>query len=136
AGEVYAAPLEVSAEGRLVVDLAMGDLPLPQPVALTFRQGRVVEATTLAGDSAPMAPLRERLGTDPWAWTVGELGIGANPFVRTRGATAVVEKALGTVHIALGANRSFGGVNAAATHCDCVIGSPSVTLDGRLLVLQ
>jgi hypothetical protein len=128
-GEVYTAPLESGADGRLVVDLCIGDITLTAPVMLTFRQGRVV-----AVEGGPeVERLRRRLGADPWAWTIGEFGIGTNPWVRPRGKAAIDEKVAGTVHIALGGNRSFGGCNDAATHYDCVISRPQLYLDGVLV---
>lgn len=120
-GEVYVAPREASAEGRLVVDLCIGDLSLSSPVTLTFHAGRVVN---VAGDGPVTEQLEQRLGADPWAWTVGELGLGANPFARPRGLVTIDEKALGTAHIALGGNLRFGGANPAATHYDCVFRNP------------
>lgn len=129
-GEVYTAPLEWSANGRLVVDLCAGPIALREPLTLLFREGRVAD---MAGPAA--AELARRLGDDPWARTVGEFGIGANLHVRPRGTAALDEKAKGTVHLALGFNRDFGGENPAATHCDCVIRAPAVLLDGRPLTL-
>lgn len=123
AGEAYLAPLEESAQGRLVVDRCLGDIPLDQPVTLIFQGGRVTSAE--GGTALP--ELHRRLGADPWAWTVGEFGIGANPYVRPRGRVAVDEKALGTIHIALGANQAFGGSNPATTHYDCVVADPKLT---------
>jgi len=123
-GEVYVAPLEESAEGRLVVDVSLGDIPLDHPVVLTFRRGRVVH---MEGSEAGRI-LLDRLGSGPWAWTVGEFGIGVNPFVPLRGVASVDEKALGTVHVALGSNWRFGGVNRAASHYDCVISGPRLWL--------
>lgn len=123
-GEVYVAPQETSAEGRLVVDLCLGDLWMDNPVTLTFVRGRVV-----AMDGGWAADeLRSRLGEDDWAWTIGEFGLGANPFIRRRGRVAHDEKALGTAHVALGSNRSFGGMNPAETHYDCVLAEPQITV--------
>jgi len=122
AGEAYVAPHETGVEGLLVVDVALGDIPLDQPVALTFRRGRVV---TVTGGKAA-AELRRRLGRDRWAWTVGELGLGSNPHLKPCDRVALAEKALGTAHVALGGNLAFGGRNPAATHYDCVIASPAV----------
>ncbi|WP_374711907.1 aminopeptidase [Symbiobacterium terraclitae] len=121
-GEAYVAPHEARADGRLVVDVALGDIPLDGPVALTLRQGRVVE---VAGGKAA-AELRRRLGDDPWAWTIGEFGLGANPHVAPCDRVSLAEKALGTAHVALGGNRAFGGRNPAPTHYDCVIAAPAV----------
>lgn len=131
AGEAYCAPLEESAEGRLVVDLCLGDLQLDAPVTLTFRAGRAVGVE----GGAAAAALKLRLGADPRAWTVGEFGIGANPAVRVRGRVTSDEKAWGTVHVALGANVAFGGRNDARTHYDCVLDRPRVWLDGAPLAI-
>lgn len=128
-GEAYVAPLEDSAEGRLIVDLTVGDIRLSQPLVLEFRAGRAVAVS----DSREATELRQRLGSDPWAWTIGEFGIGANANISICGHAVVDEKALGTVHVALGGNRSFGGTNPATTHYDCVLSEPQVFLDGTRL---
>ena len=125
-GEAYVAPHETRCDGRLVVDVALGDIPLDRPVTLTFQRGRVVE---VSGGSAA-AELCRRLGDDAWAWTIGEFGLGANPHVVPCGRVALVEKALGTAHVALGGNRAFGGRNPAPTHYDCVIAAPEVRFVG------
>ncbi len=129
AGEVFVAPVEESAEGRLVVDLSIADLVLEEPVALTFQAGRV---TRIEGGAAARV-LERRLALDPWAPVVGEFGLGANPRARIRGRVTTDEKVLGTAHIALGANTQFGGKNPASSHYDCVIGAPRIWLDGRPL---
>ena len=121
-GEAYVAPHETRTDGRLVVDVALGDIPVDRPVTLTFRHGRVVE---VAGGGAAVE-LRRRLGDDTWAWTVGEFGLGANPHVAPCDRVALAEKALGTAHVALGGNRAFGGRNPAPTHYDCVIAAPAM----------
>jgi len=127
AGEVYVAPHEGSAQGTLVVDLSLGDLTLTKPVTLSFRGGRVVD---IAGGAAARE-LEHRLESDPWSRTVGEFGLGANPWARICRRVTIDEKVLGTAHIGLGANRQFGGSNPAVTHYDCVIRGPSITVDGR-----
>lgn len=125
-GEAFVAPLEHSAEGLLVVDQSLGDIPLDEPVVLTFRQGRAVEAE--GGQAA--RELERRLGSDHGGWTLGEFGLGTNPFARLRGRAPLDEKVLGTAHVALGGNTHFGGANPAASHHDCVVRAPRVFLDG------
>jgi leucyl aminopeptidase (aminopeptidase T) len=132
AGEAYVAPPEHSAEGTVVVDVSLGDIPLDRPVTLTFRNGRAVSAE---GGEAAQA-LERRLGSDSRAWTLGELGLGTNPAVSIRGRAPIDEKAAGTVHIALGGNAHFGGTNPVATHYDCVISRPEVYLDGVRMALE
>jgi leucyl aminopeptidase (aminopeptidase T) len=132
AGEVYIAPLEASAVGRAVIDLSLGDLALREQVILTFKAGRVVG---LEGGQAARQ-LEQRLGRDPWGWTLGEFGLGANPVPQIRRLVTIDEKVLGTAHIALGNNLGFGGANPAATHYDCVMATPTITLDGKPLVLR
>lgn len=144
AGEAFVAPLEESAEGRVVIDLSLGDIPLDEPVTLTFRGGRAV---AVEGGSAARELVR-RLGTfdprpgpgsgpgpgtGPGPWTLGEFGLGTNPGARLRGRAPLDEKVLGTAHIALGSNAHFGGANEAETHYDCVISQPSIYLDGEKL---
>lgn len=129
AGEAFVAPLEESAEGRVVVDLSLGDIPLDGPVTLTFRGGRAV---AVAGGEAARE-LERRLGAPgdrPGAWTLGEFGLGTNPGAGLRGRAPLDEKVLGTAHIALGSNTHFGGANRAETHYDCVISKPTVYVDG------
>lgn len=130
-GEAYVAPLEATAEGQVVVDLCLGDIPLDRPVTLTFRGGRAVSAH---GGAAAEA-LYARLGSDPTHWTLAEFGIGTNASARPDSPVTVAEKALGTVHIALGGNLSFGGSNAAAVHYDCVLARPAVYVNGDPLWL-
>lgn len=127
AGEAFVAPFETSAEGTLVVDLAIADLVLDAPVTLRFRQGRVVSVQ--GGASA--LELERRLEKDPTAAILGEFGIGANPQARIRGRVTTDEKVLGTAHIALGSNHQFGGLQVSDYHYDCVISSPRIFLDGR-----
>jgi hypothetical protein len=132
AGEAFVAPLETSAEGKAVIDLSIGDIPLDEPVALTFRAGRVV---AVAGGAAARE-LERRLGqpdTNSGAWTLGEFGVGTNPGARLRGRAPLDEKAAGTAHIALGGNTHFGGANEAETHYDCVLSQPVIYLDGEKL---
>ncbi|HLR02936.1 MAG TPA: aminopeptidase, partial [Virgibacillus sp.] len=40
-------------------------------------------------------------------------------------------KVYGTVHIAFGSNKPFGGVTDAGVHIDCVIKDPVVHIDGK-----
>jgi len=56
------------------------------------------------------------------------LGIGTNPRARKPDNILESEKILGTVHVALGDNSSFGGKVKTPFHQDFVFYKPTVTL--------
>jgi leucyl aminopeptidase (aminopeptidase T) len=128
-GEGFIAPLEDSAEGRLVVDGSIAGVgALDQPVQLSIEQGRLVAATGDAGDWL-LRQLSAAGGEN-----VAELGVGCNGRARVSGNVLEDEKVLGTVHLAFGASASFGGVVQVPVHLDCVLLRPQLTLDGEVLV--
>ena len=65
---------------------------------------------------------------------VGAFGIGRHPAATTLPFATLREKALGTAPIALGANRSFGGLCDSAQHMALVIASPDIDIDGVALL--
>lgn len=128
AGEVFLAPL--SAEGVAVLDGSLAGFGLlSQPVRLEIRSGRVV-----ATDSPPLWELLAPLL--PGSAVLAELGVGLNPRARLTGQVLEDEKILGTVHLALGDNSSFGGSNRVPLHLDGIIQQPTLTVDGRPFLLE
>lgn len=132
-GEIFTGPVETSAEGKIFFEFpAIAGGREVAGVRLTFRKGKVVEAT--AEKNEPY--LREMLAADPGASRLGEFGIGAN-----RGVTEFTrdilldEKMGGTVHLAVG--RSYpesGGKNRSAVHWDLIKdlrGEGELFLDGE-----
>jgi leucyl aminopeptidase (aminopeptidase T) len=64
-------------------------------------------------------------------YRLSELGIGLNPFAKLVGIPLIDEGALGTAHIALGLNYTFGGaIKDAKAHIDFVFRDPTILLDG------
>ncbi len=129
AGEACVGPCEGTADGRLVVD---GSMPL------TGRLGRPLEIIIKKGYAqnipvAQMAPLVRSLGR--CALSVAELGIGLNPKAKVTGNVLEDEKAIGTAHIALGNNESFGGRVSCPSHLDFVFFDPVIVIDGVRLRL-
>lgn len=127
AGEAYVAPVEGSAAGRIVVDGSMAGVgTLEEPLVIQVACG---QAHHISGKSAQvLVELLDRAGED--ARNVAELGIGTNPAARVTGNVLEDEKVLGTVHVALGANASFGGKVQVACHLDAVLLNPDVWVDG------
>jgi len=69
------------------------------------------------------------------AYGIAELGLGANPALSEPfGSILMDEKIAGTVHLALGDNRTMGGTNVATIHQDMIILAPRVTCDGATIM--
>jgi leucyl aminopeptidase (aminopeptidase T) len=130
-GEAFIAPLEGTAEGRLVVDGSIAEVGLlDTPVSLTVREGRLVETTGSEG-----AALMELLTAHgPEATSVAELGIGTNEEALLTGNILEDEKILGTCHVAFGASAAIGGTVQVPVHLDCVVLEPTVEVDGETIV--
>lgn len=114
-GEIYVAPLEDKTEGTMYFEtLYLDDLPVCNQVTLTIVGGKVVDSSHDLVNSYLMdLPESGRV--------VCEFGIGLNPKIKgLTGCTVLDEKMDGTVHIAIGANHMFGGVNEAPMHIDLV----------------
>lgn len=125
-GEAYIAPLEDSANGKIVVDGSIAQLgKVDEPVTLELKDGRLVSATGKQGEE-----LLALLGDDKGR-IIAEFGIGTNPAAQITGVVLEDEKVFGTIHIAFGSNKPFGGVTEAGVHIDCVIQAPTVWIDGQ-----
>jgi len=132
--EACIAPLENSVNGRLVVDGSTSVTGLAKnPLILDIERGRVRQIRGGAQAVKLLGILRRARSRN--AFRVGEFGIGLNPLARLRGAIIEDEAALGTVHIALGDNHTFGGRNKAPIHVDLVLKAPRVEFDGRIVLI-
>ncbi|MCC5895682.1 MAG: aminopeptidase [Alkalibacterium sp.] len=130
-GEAFIAPLETSANGTLVVDGSIAQIGMvKEPVILTIDNGRLTEATGNQGRE-----LLDILG-DEEGRTIAEFGIGTNPSARITGVVLEDEKVYGTIHIAFGSNKPFGGVTEAGVHIDCVVKTPTVWIDDVKIMEQ
>lgn len=129
--EAGTAPIEGTTEGVVVVDadlLFMGQGPLPAPVVIHVKEGRMVG---LDGDEAErLRAMIERCDDDRMA-NLAEVSMAFNPFGRVCGVPMETESALGTAHIALGNSIAYGGDVDAVAHLDCVMKNATLELDGR-----
>jgi aminopeptidase len=127
AGEVYLAPLEGTAQGRLVV-LWGPTRKLDSPITITIEDGWAVD---VSGTEPYVRELEARLALRKENRNIAELGIGTNPSATRPNNILESEKILGTVHIALGDNSSFGGKVKAPFHQDFVFFQPTLVLTLR-----
>lgn len=124
AGEVYLAPLEGSANGELILEWAP-TRELKSPVKLTVKDGFVI---AVRGDESFADVLRGKLLERRENANIAELGIGTNEKARRPDNILESEKILGTIHIALGDNSSFGGNIQTSFHQDFVFFKPTVII--------
>ena len=124
AGEAYLAPVEGSANGKLVI-LWTPTRRLASPVTVTVRDGLAV---MVEGTEPYVAELDALLKKHKGNSNIAELGIGTNPLATRPDNILESEKILGTVHMAFGDNSSFGGKVKTPFHQDYVYFHPTVTL--------
>jgi len=137
AGEAYIAPLEGTAQGKLVVPA--GWYPgLEEDMTLYFRDGLVyaLEGGGAVGENF-LELLRPGDDREPYRSrrNLAELGIGTNPNASHPDNVLEAEKIRGTVHLAIGDNAHMGGTVSADLHEDFVLPHPDLFLDGQLVTL-
>jgi len=130
AGEAFLAPLEGTAEGKLVFD---GSFPgqglLKKPFVLNVKAGRVCRIFDHECSNY-LRRVFSKYGSD--ARTVAEFGVGMLDTAIISGNILEDEKVKGTIHFALGDNASMGGNVKVPVHLDGIITNPSVWLDDKL----
>jgi leucyl aminopeptidase (aminopeptidase T) len=124
AGEAFLAPLEGTSHGKVVLQWApMRELD--SPITLTVKEGFVVK---IEGKEPYADVLKAKLDERMENANIAELGIGTNDKAKRPDNILESEKILGTIHIALGDNSSFGGTVKAPFHQDFVFFKPTVVL--------
>ena len=132
AGEAYIAPVEGTANGVIVVDGAMaGPGLVTKPIKLFVKGGYAVKI-----EGGKNADLLKKM-IEPFgmlARNVAELGIGTNYKAKITGSVLEDEKVLGTVHIAIGDNKSMGGKVSVSSHLDGILLKPTLRIDGKIVM--
>jgi len=135
-GESYLMPREGASEGVVVVDGSMAGIGLlegGETITLLVDGGFV---TGIEGKQAArkLESLLEPFGRP--GRNLAELGVGTNHAARVIGAILEDEKVMGTVHVAVGNNKSMGGTIDVKVHLDGIIFAPTLELDGKPLLLD
>lgn len=104
---------------------------IKNPIKLTVSNGKVVK---IEGKKEGQILKKMLSGFDSSVYQLAELGIGTNLKAKLTGNVTEDEKILGTVHIALGDNTSFGGKNVSSLHLDGIILKPTLKLDGQFIL--
>ncbi|MBK7106558.1 MAG: aminopeptidase [Ignavibacteriae bacterium] len=131
-GEAFASPVEGKSEGIFVADGSFAGIGvLKTPIKIKVEKGL---ATEISGgiEAKNLIEMLSRFGKK--GRNIAEIGIGTNDKAKLSGMLLEDEKVLGTVHIALGDNKSMGGNVNVPIHLDGVILKPTVYFDGKLIM--
>jgi len=137
-GEVFLPP--GNANGTLVVDGAFSGYGLVDaPVVVEMKDNFVTKITGKKAASTLKKILKEaseELKKPELAYNVAELGIGINPKAKLIGNPLEDEKVIGTIHMAVGDNSTFGGKVQANVHLDGIVKSPSIILGQKKEIMK
>ncbi|MBN1558687.1 aminopeptidase [candidate division KSB1 bacterium] len=134
AGKASIAPDDGLCHGQLVVDSGMGVNPSDQErLTIVIKDGRAVRISGGA-TARKLSQYLSKYGSDNRL--VAEFGIGTNDTAHISGYALEDEKVLGTTHVALGNNISFGGTNDVPLHLDAVIYKSTVEIDSKIILHQ
>ena len=124
AGECFTAPVEESFTGKLVISLIDDKLGTG---FMEFEKGRLVGYS-----GKGLEEIIANIADDPTGMLVGEFGVGTNPNAQICPNMLEAEKALGTVHFAIG--DSYGlGQNSSRHHYDALVDKASIFANGRYI---
>jgi len=134
-GEIFIAPVEDKSTGKVVIDgtskILSGATLIKDSFELEFSNGRVINNTS----ESLASTINQIKDSDPEGSegidTLAELGIGLNPDAKLIGLMLIDEKTLGTAHVAIGGNASFGGKSRCKYHFDQVFRNPRIWVDGK-----
>ena len=132
AGEAYIAPIEGTVDGKIIVDGSIINKKIENPITIIIENGFAVRID----GNKEADELTEFLTNvkDKNAYNLAELGIGTNEKAIVTGNILEDEKAKGTCHLALGNNIGFGGKTDVPVHIDGIILSPTIFIDGKVII--
>jgi aminopeptidase len=131
-GETFVAPIEGTSNGVFVVDGSMSGLGMiKEPIKITVKDGYVTE---IEGGEQAKALEKKLNQHGQLARNIAEFGIGTNHAAKLTGELLLDEKVMGTIHIALGNNKSMGGNVSVPIHLDGVVKKPTVYFDDKQIM--
>lgn len=131
-GETFVAPLEGKSDGVFVVDGSMAGIGvLNKPITIKVEAGFATEITG-GLQAKKLVSILDKHGKD--ARNIAEFGVGTNHKAKISGILLEDEKVMGTIHIALGDNKSMGGSVGVASHLDGVLLKPTVYFDEKVIM--
>ncbi len=132
-GESYIAPLEGKSNGVFYVDGSMAGIGVikGKPIRIEVKNGIALNISGSA-QAKKLNSIIEKYGDS--GRNIAEFGIGTNNKVKLSGLLLEDEKVMGTIHIALGDNKSMGGNVNVPIHLDGIVKKPTVYFDGKMIM--
>jgi 2,5-dihydroxypyridine 5,6-dioxygenase len=135
--ETALGPVEGTANGVVVID---GGIPHPElgvlkgKIKLTLKDGRIVSIE--GGEEAVILERVLRDMNDDAVYALGEMGIGLNNKSKLCNRMLEDEGVMGTIHFGFGSNITFGGTIESNNHLDMIFKAPTLSIDGRTLMVR
>ncbi len=134
-GEAFLAPVEGKSNGVFVVDGSMAGIGMitDKNITIVVENGYATEITG-GKEAKELLQILSKYGKN--ARNIAEFGIGTNDKAKLSGLLLEDEKVLGTIHIALGDNKSMGGNVHIPLHLDGVVKKPTVYFDDKMIMKE
>jgi len=137
-GEAYCAPVEGTAEGKIVVEPNWYP-DLKEKMTIVFKKGYVTEIIgggKIGDEYRAMLDFKKKEEPFVSRRNLAELGVGTNPNAKRPDNILESEKIKGTVHLAIGDNSHMGGKVSSDLHQDFIIPKPTLMLDGKAIMKE
>jgi len=135
-GEAYCAPVEGTAEGKLVIEPNWFP-DLKEKMIIVFKKGYVTEIVgggKVGDEFRGLLDFKKKEEPFISRRNLAELGVGTNPNAKRPDNVLESEKIKGTVHLAIGDNSHMGGKVSSDLHQDFIIPKPVLMLDGKAVM--
>ena len=133
-GEFNVAPVEGSANGKLVIELTMHHIGrLGSPIEMTVENGRVT-AIEGGADAHILRNYLKVYGDENAYMCPAEASVGVNAKAVVRGIQREDKNIYGSMHFGLGTNIDVGGSVKSKIHMDGVILEPTLYVDGVIKI--
>ncbi len=132
-GESYLMPEEGKSNGIFIVDGSMAGIGkiTDKPIKIEVKKG-LAEKISGGSEANRLEEMIDKMGSE--ARNLAELGVGTNYMAKIVGKILEDEKVAGTVHLALGNNKSMGGTVGISFHVDGIITQPTLRIDDYTLL--
>ncbi len=136
AGEAYCAPVEGTANGKLVVESNWYP-DLKERMTFTFQSGYVTEIIgggKVGDEFRSLLDFSKKIEPYVSRRNLAEFGVGTNPNAKRPDNVLEAEKIKGTAHLAIGDNSHIGGKVSSDLHQDFIIPKPTLIFDGKKIM--